>query len=32
MLSVVIPAYNEGELVLTAARTIGKVLREANIP
>lgn len=31
MLSVVIPAYNEGELVLTAARTISGVLREANI-
>ena len=32
MLSVVIPAYNEGKLVLTAAQTIGKVLGEANIP
>lgn len=32
MLSVVIPAYNESSLVLTAAQTIGKVLREAHIP
>lgn len=31
MLSVVIPAYNEGELVLTAARTIGRILGEARI-
>lgn len=32
MLSVVIPAYNEGELVLTAARTIAGVLKGAGIP
>ena len=32
MLSVVIPAYNEGKLVLTAAQPIGKILKEAHIP
>lgn len=32
MLSVVIPAYNEGHMILTAADAIGKVLSEAQIP
>lgn len=32
MLSVVIPAYNEGHMILTAADAIGKVLSEAGIP
>ena len=32
MLSVVIPAFNEQETVAAAAREIGRVLTEAQIP